>query len=447
MEIGPVKAQRMEPDEVKLPAVVGHTTPVLAALTEALGVSRDILASDDEIAVAWTNLPRVLSKVPQELRTEGLARMCVAVAAGLFDSAINYVWNCAVIELRDKVRRFGLNVVQQVVGDPDYDDKKLLDLKDAELLELCLRLNLITEDGFFFLDQCRDIRNNFSAAHPPVGQIDDHEFLSFTNRCAKFALGSEINPVGVDIAAFIEALKMAGFTNDQLGAWTHRVSQTHEAQQELLFGMLHGIYCDPSSSEETRLNAVNISFQFVSQFTPRARSEMIVRHQEYVAKGDEARHKASQLFFEKLGLLGLLAESERHSLLSSTANRLFNVHQGWDNFHNEPPFAQRLAQLSDQGGVPESAKNEFVTVVVTCAVGNPYGVSNAAWPSYTHMIQRFSPAEVAIMLSLPSSNTIVGDRIRTKPRCRSQFKDIVRLINPATVPTKSKSIYDEWVKE
>ena len=64
-------------------------------------------------------------------------RMCVAVSSGLFDSAINYIWNASVIELRDKIRRFGLNVVEQVTGKSGFDETKLNDLKDAELLELC----------------------------------------------------------------------------------------------------------------------------------------------------------------------------------------------------------------------------------------------------------------------------------------------------------------------
>ena len=57
-------------------------------------------------------------------------------------------------------------------------------------LTLYLQLNLITEDGYFFLDQCRDIRNNFSAAHPTIGDIDNYEFISYVNRCAKYALGN-----------------------------------------------------------------------------------------------------------------------------------------------------------------------------------------------------------------------------------------------------------------
>jgi hypothetical protein len=67
--------------------------------------------------------PRLLSRIPAEHRSETLAR--IAVATGLFDSAINYAWNAAVIELRSKVRRFGLSVVPQIIGEP-FDEAALL---------------------------------------------------------------------------------------------------------------------------------------------------------------------------------------------------------------------------------------------------------------------------------------------------------------------------------
>lgn len=429
-----------------LPAIIGDTTPALAVLTEALGVSRDILASDEEIESAWNNLPRVLNKVPLELRTDDLARMCVAVASGLFDSALNYAWNTAVIELREKVRRFGLSVVQQVTGKTDFDESILLDLKDAELLSLCLSLNLVTEEGFFFLDQCRDIRNNFSAAHPAVGNIDDHEFLSFVNRCAKYALGNEQNPVGVDIQEFVGAVKAGRFNDEQKGEWVQRLGNTHEAQRELLFGTLHGIYSDPASSEESRLNSIDIINDFIDALSPSIKSDLIDRHQDYVAKGDNERHKASQQFFQKLGLLGLLSESERHSLISNACKNLLSVHQAFDNFFNEPPFAERLFQLTSQGAIPDSAKDEFVVTTITCATGNPYGTSHAAAAWYRKMIQNFSPAEVAIALSLPGTNTIVGNRIKNHQRCATAFKEVVHLIDSASVPTKARSVYMQWLK-
>ncbi|AZG97078.1 hypothetical protein JEP11_08805 [Proteus mirabilis] len=432
--------------DVNLPAVMGNTLPVLDQLTDALGVPRDILASGQEIQTAWNNLPGVMNKIPPALRTEGLARMCVAVAAGLFDSAINYIWNTSVIELREKVKRFGLPVVEQLLSKQNFDEQSLLDLKDADLLNLCLKLNLITEDGYFFLDQCRDIRNNFSAAHPVVGKIDDHEFIGFANRCAKYALGNEHNPVGVDISAFMAAVKGTKFSEEQKSQWVQRIQKTHEAQQYLLFGTLHGIYSDPASVEQSRVNALMIASAFAPHFTPKAKSDLINRHHDYIAKGDEKRHKASQQFFERLGMLSLLGEHEFHSLISNAAKRLLGVHQAMDNFYNEPPFAERLLQLTEQGAIPDTVKEELVTVVITCAAGNRYGVSHAAAPHYTKIIQGFSPSEVEIMLGLPNKKLLVSERIKAHQSCRNRFKGLVGLIDPSSVPTKSASAYANWTK-
>jgi hypothetical protein len=102
--------------EVNLPAVLTSTSPILDQLTDALGVSRNVLASEEEIYHAWAGLPRILTKIPPELRTAQHVRMCVAIAPGLLDAAINYAWNSAILELQRKVREFGVHIVPQVIG-------------------------------------------------------------------------------------------------------------------------------------------------------------------------------------------------------------------------------------------------------------------------------------------------------------------------------------------
>lgn len=429
---------------IALPTVGGVTAPMLTSLANALGVPRTVLASDDQIEHAWTNLPRLLSRIPAEHRSETLVRMCVAVATGLFDAAINYAWNAAVVEMRDKVRRFGLSVVPQITN-KSFDETILVDIKDADLLTLCLKLNLISEDGYFLLDQCRGIRNNFSAAHPTMGALDETEFLSFLNRCAKHALSNEHNPRGVDIQGMIAAIKGPRFTGPQLDMWVERLAQTFDAQRELLIGTLHGIYCDPASGEEARVNALWMCERLASSFNPRTKSDLVDRHQDYLAKGDEARHKASQGYFERLGLLSLLGEAETHALVTSAARNLLSVHNAYNNFHTEPPFAERLAALTSQNRVPETAQFEFVHAVVTCATGNQWGVSNAAMADYMKMIRSFSPQEVWIMLQLPISNTIVRSRIQSSTLCRAQFSQLVRLLDSSSVPTSARAIYEGWI--
>lgn len=429
---------------ITLPATAGMTGPMLTALTQALGVERSILASDDQIEHAWTNLPRLLSRIPPDQRSETLVRMCVAVATGLFDSAINYAWNAAIVELRAKVRRFGLTAIPQVTSEP-FDEAALLDLKDADLLTLCLKLNLISEEGYFLLDQCRDVRNSFSAAHPSMGALDEDELLAFLNRVGRHALANEHNPRGVDIRAFLAATKAARFTPAQLDTWRMRIAETFDAQREMLFGTLHGIYCDTASGEEARVNALSICELFAVTMTPQALSALVGRHEDYRAKGDEARHKASQQFFVHLGKLALLGDTEMHGLIATAAGQLLSVHNAFNNFYNEPPFADRLASLASQNGIPESARFDFVNAVVTCATGNPYGVSHAALPAYHAMIKSFSPAEVRIMLELPASNSSVGSRIRSHSRCKVKFKELVGLLDSSSVPTVVRSIYDKWL--
>ena len=118
------------------------------------------------------------------------------------------------------------------------------------------------------------------------------------------------------------------------------------------------------------------------------------------------------------------------------------VHQGFDNFYNEPPFAERLSELASQGGVPDSSKEKFVYTVATCAVGNQYGISHAAWPHYRRMIENFTPKEVSILLSIPSSHSTVGRLVSGHQKCKRQFRLILGLLDVSSIPAKAKSTYE-----
>lgn len=430
---------------VTLPVVIKETCSVVGQLTKALGVPRSVLASDEEIEQVWDGLPRLLARIPREQINVLHARMIVAVSTGLFDSAVNYAWNLAVMQLRDKVRGFGLPVVAQIVK-KKFDEEDLNDLKDVELLELCLSLNLLTEDGHFFLDQSRDVRNNFSAAHPPMGGLDDHEFLAFLSRCTKYALGDDHNPRGVDLHGFLKEVKAKRFKSDQLAEWIERFIATHEAQRNLLISTLHGIYCDPASTQETRLNALDLCKHFAGEFPAKLRSDLLNQHSEYIAGGKENRQEASRQFFTSIGLVGLLGTSERHAMITRACKSLRGVHDAWDNFHNEPPFAERLRELSEQVAVPQTAQLDFVYSVALCGTGRTTGVSNAAMPDYRAMASNFSPREVHILLHLPEAKTTLASRIAGNAGCRERFKALIRLVEEDTVPTQDQKLYQKWTK-
>ena len=431
-------------NEMLLPALPNQALSDIEALTSALGIPRDVLASDEEISSAWADLPRELRAIPHHLRGElgeSLARMCVAVRAGLFDGAISYIWNAAILNLRQRMRDFGLPAVSQILERP-YEESHLVEQQDSQTIELCLKLNLITEDGFFFLDQCRATRNNFSSAHPAMGKINDREFIIFFNRCTRYAFTHETPLVGVDFSEFMSAIRGRRFTDNQREVWVDRLNATHDPQRQLLFGTLHGIYCDPASPEESRLNALDLCVAYQPKLTTAIKSDLIDRHSEYLAKGDDQRHRASQQLFEKLGLLVLLNDSERHSVISGAVRQLWSVHLGMNNFYNEPPFAERLMRLSGVEAIPDTIQEQFVETVVSCYIGNGYGVSNAAVQYYETMIRSFSPKEIACLISAGQGNSTVAQRVKSNSLCRSRLKDALGRVDPNSIPASLRTDYD-----
>lgn len=432
------------PEEISLPEV-RTAIPHIHSIVKSLNLPPEVLADEEKIIYAWNNLPRQLMKVPVDLRDELLARMCVAISVGLFDSAVNYVWNSSIRNLRKKVKDFGFNVVKQLLG-KEFNDDILKDLKDAELLTFCLKLNLITEEGYFFLDQNRDIRNNFSVAHLSIGQLSETELISFMARCIDYAISGGTNPKGVDIAAFITALKSGKFNEEQMHTWINRLLDTHDAQRDMLFGMLHGMYCDPSMKGEPRDNAINICLSLKEHFSSNAISEFLNRHYDYSASGDEKRLNASRNFFGKMDLITALNTNEQHNIISRACNNLIAVHDGWDNFHTEPPFAERLNELTKRIAVPDTAREQYVQSIVLCYIGNQYGSSTSAMKYYEDMIKNFSPKELQILFSVLKSKNRIEMRVRAYSRCREMFKRILQQIDRSTIPSTLKQVYDDLLK-
>jgi hypothetical protein len=49
---------------ITLPNVSPLSSPLLAEVTDALGVPRDVVAADEQIEYAWSQLPRLIRRIP-----------------------------------------------------------------------------------------------------------------------------------------------------------------------------------------------------------------------------------------------------------------------------------------------------------------------------------------------------------------------------------------------
>ena len=225
-----------------------------------------------------------------------------------------------------------------------------------------------------------------------------------------------------------------------------RLNETYDAQKQMLINMTHGIYCDPTTPEQSRLNCIDICDVLKDGFSSSIKHELVSNHYEYVTKGLEEKHTASIQFFEKLGMISLLNEAEQHSIFSKAIGRLWNTHCSMNNFYNEAPFAERLYELTKSGAVPETAQDEFVQTVACCRVGNGYGTAHAALTHYNEMIRSFSPREITSLLrSARDENSKLGKRLKISS-CKRHFKSLLELIAIESISSGVKSDYEYFMR-
>lgn len=428
------------------PTIFQQSEDSLSKLTMALNLPREILPASKDIDHVINELPELLGNMREDIRDEKIVKLCLASGVGLFDAAVNYIWDQTVIELRKKIIRFGLDVVSEIL-EKKYEEKDVNELQDSTLLDICLTLQIINDEGYYYLSQCRDMRNNCSAAHPSIGKIDKYELVNYINRCIKFALSEDlIEVVGISIKDLLPVLSEKTFTSDQLSFWNQRIEDSNSIQKIALFKMLHGKYCDPKSSSIVRGNILSLSIQCKSLISDKAIGEIINCYNNYVGKNDEKRKAASEEFLTKVGLFDSLNITIQHTIISRLCKQLYNTHFSLNNFYNEPPYADYLCFVSEQAEIPDTVKAEFVEVVVYCAVGNPYGVSNLAIPSYHKMVQEFSPKEIEYMIKMEQNDSYFHSLLRNNANCKSRFKMLLNMVNISLLTPAMLAEYNALVK-
>jgi len=186
--------------EIDLPDYTSsNLEPIITSLTTSLGIHRDVLASERDIQQVWATLKNSLEDVKLEYRHELLARMVVSIRVGLFSSAVNDMWNTAILALRQKVKSFGYSEASKFLK-KEINEKILNQMFDKDLVDICVKLGFLNNDAYYFINNCRELRNNYSSAHPSSAMLDGMELNYFIHQCIKHILGNSVQIEGFPVS-------------------------------------------------------------------------------------------------------------------------------------------------------------------------------------------------------------------------------------------------------
>lgn len=353
-----------------------------------------------ERAAMVQNVPGVLSELdgPFLARSYYVSKMIAAATVGLFDAALNYLWDELVSELRARVIGFDLNYFFDIAAGNNADLRKGLKLEedlpkidDAHLLRAVLNIGLVTDVGYKRLDHIRYMRNNASAAHPNENELTGLELVTFLQTCIREVINVPPDTVTAHTGRLLTNIKKALLDQASVDEAAAFFDQLPGDRADTLANGLFGLYVAP---DRTPVVADNIRllwpkvWPFVSEAT---RSSYGLRQARASASADTALATASRDLLDLVDGTAYLTPEVRAIDMSEALQVLSSAHHGMNNFYNEAVPARRVLNLAgEQGDVPASIRQSYVRTVIDCYLGNGYGVSNAALPYYQQMVARFS---------------------------------------------------------
>jgi len=108
--------------------------------------------------------------------------------------------------------------------------------------------------------------------------------------------------------------------------------------------------------------------------------------------------------------------------IDAAIDALLAAHHGWNNFHAEAAPARDLAALvGERADIPAAVEKKYLTALVEVFLGNAYGVSWAAEPTYLELLEKLGSSQAGLALRTFAEPTIsnklwteIGQRQWTK---------------------------------
>ena len=188
---------------------------ILNFLAEQGLPTESVLVGVNQRVIVFKNISDVLPSISEEQKSLSiyLSKYIAAVASGLFDAALNYLWNETIIELRKRVSKYDISYFyDNAVNSPEKrknlsSEDDLIKINDNELIEGSRKIGLVSEIGYKHLDYIRYMRNWVSAAHPNQNEITGLQLISWLETCIKEVICLPLSNGTLEIQKFLKNLK------------------------------------------------------------------------------------------------------------------------------------------------------------------------------------------------------------------------------------------------
>jgi hypothetical protein len=385
--------------------------------------------------IVVSNIQAVVEQVPPEQRIQSIyiSKFIAAVASGLFDAALSYLWDETIAELRMRVALYDLSYFyDNAVPNPNkrkglQSEDDLIKIDDSELINGAKGIGLISELGFRHLDYIRFMRNWVSAAHPNQNEITGLQLISMLETCIREVISLPLSNAAIGIKRLLKNVRENSIEENEakeIGAffWT----LTPEQVANLAKGFF-GIYTREDSSAQARQNIRLLLTHLWERVDEATRHQFGIRYGNFVANNDQDQRRLAREFLDAVSAGSYIPDDLRSVEITGAVENLLTAHRNFNNFYTEPPLARELQRLvGESGHIPKQAVEPYVYGLVEVFLTNGSGVAWNADPIYRDLLGQFSQ-EQALIAALAFRRIEIASRLQFD-RCRNQFEELVGMM-------------------
>lgn len=406
----------------------------------SLGLPRDgVLIGVPDRVLVLANLAGAIDRLPPDYRANSmyLSKFALAVSAGLFDAALNYLWDETIGELRRRIIDYDLSYFFDLaVSDPEKrkdlkEPEDLTKITDDELIRAAATVGFISPVGQRQLDVVRFMRNHASAAHPNQHELRPYQLLSYVEVCISEVIMLPESQTMVDTSRLLRNVRDTKVSPADAATYAPLFANLRGEQVTALANGLFGVYVRVDSAPLARDN-IRLLLPYLWPHIPeRTRAAFGVRFARFKANLDNQQADLAREFLETVGAASYLPDDVRAGEIDVLVGRLLTAHEGMNNFYNEPPVARALQDYVGEQDVPAGVRERYVAALVDVFLGRRSGISIAANPIYTGLLERFTPEEAALALIEVTGSNLAGTLAFRVPQ--EQFQELLDILQPKVI--------------
>ncbi|GAA0607907.1 hypothetical protein [Paenochrobactrum glaciei] len=344
----------------------------------------NIIADIGQRKIIGDNIFTLIGDLPAEVKKDAryLSKFVVGAGFGLFDYSLNAVWNEVVINLRKKAVVYGLDIFfDAAVGGSKArehysTEDDLPSIKDSVLLDTSRKLELISDTTYKKLKHILDMRNDIGISHPNTYTINAYELLGYLQNCIQDVLNDNPTEAALQVQAFIKNLKTTTVVVDNTAKQSieRKITELPTHLCGSLMRTVFGIYVAVETDPTVRKNISLIAPALWAACADEAKYKLGIVLEGYNVNLFKDKHTLGQQFFDIVGGNAFRSPGERVIIVDELITELLDKHNGWDNFHHEPPIAAQLySYVPDQNSIFDNLAQRLFKVVLICRIGR--GVS------------------------------------------------------------------------